>query len=82
MMNPSQTKFMLKNKATIMQSHDVNLFGKNFHQHLAETVEERKSNQRRCLSKICQTNTISCKRDPLEVAPHVNRLKVVTPVRR
>ena len=42
LMNPRQVKSLLKNKATVLQSQYVNLFGKEFRQHLVENVKVKK----------------------------------------
>ena len=50
LMNPPQAKSKLKKRAPIPQSQDTDLFGKEFRQHLVESVKV-KNNQRMCLSK-------------------------------
>ena len=42
LMNPRQVKSLLKNKATVLQSKYVNLFGKEFCQYLVEKAKAKK----------------------------------------
>ena len=45
-MNPPQAKFRLKEKTALLQSQVTNLFGKELHQDLLETVKAKKRQTR------------------------------------
>ena len=69
LMNPAEVKSMLKEKASLLQQDDKNLFGKQFREHLTETIKAKKQSK----EIFCELSTEKKRNSmPFRNGPSVN----------